>query len=270
VSAGDQGAGVATYRLPAATGSGFTLLGSPTVAAKMSLSGSFPELAERLWDVDPATNTETLVARGLYRPTASGLQVFQLHPGAWHFAAGHVPKLELVAQDSPYGRSSNGHFSIAVSGLSLRLPVHDLPLSSKAVGNPLPPMITGCSGLPGSTVTRRLATRTVFQISGKATDSPCASDGQTLSSRQRLDRVFVVIFRPVGHDRCQFVEQNGRLGRPVLCTTAPAKVPARGTRSWTLSRRVHLAPGRYLVASLAYDKLGQRQPAATVVLVRVT
>ncbi|HEY1592501.1 MAG TPA: CocE/NonD family hydrolase [Solirubrobacteraceae bacterium] len=273
VSAADQGAGVASYRLPAATGSGFTLLGSPTVIAKMSLSGSFPALAERLWDVDPSTNTETLVARGLYRPAASGQQVFELHPGAWHFAAGHIPKLELLSQDSPYGRASNGRFRVTVSNLSLRLPVHDLPLSTKAVGNPLPPVITGCSGLPGSTVTRGrlLTTRTRFQVSGTATDTTCAGDGQTLSSRQRLGRVFVVIFRPVGHDRCQFVTQNGRLGRPVLCTTTPpVKVLARGTRSWKLSRRVHLAPGRYLVASLAYDKLGQRQPAATVVLARVT
>ena len=229
VSAADQGAGVATYRLPAATGSGFTLLGSPTVIAKMSLSGSFPALAERLWDVDPATNTETLVARGLYRPAASGLQVFQLHPGAWHFAAGHIPKLELLSQDSPYGRASNGRFSITVSNLSLRLPVHDLPLSTKAVGNPLPPAITGCSGLPGSTLARGrlLATRTLFRVSGTATDTPCPSDGQTLASRQRLDRVVVVIFRPVGHDRCQFVGQNGRLGRPVLCTTTPVKFLAR-------------------------------------------
>jgi hypothetical protein len=66
------------------------------------------------------------------------------------------------------------------------------------------------------------------------------------------------------------VQPNGRLGRPVLCIGTPAKVLARGTRSWTLSRRVHLAPGRYLVASLAYDRLGQRQPGATIVLARVT
>jgi hypothetical protein len=198
--------------------------------------------------------------------------VFQLHPGAWHFAPGHIPKLELLSQDSPYGRASNGRFSITVSSLSLRLPVHDLPLSTQAVGNPLPPVITGCGGLPGSTVARGrlLATRTLFQVAGTATETPCASDGQTLSSRQHLDRVFVVIFRPVGHDRCQFVQPNGGLGRPVLCTTTPAKLLARGTRAWKLSRRVHLGPGRYLVASLAYDKLGQRQPAATVVLARVT
>src|SRR5207302_2336219 len=99
-----------------------------TVIARLTETGSFGFVASRLWDVDPASGMETLVARGLYRldPSApSGLQVFQLHPGAWHFAAGHIPKLELLGQDPPYARSSNGQFSVAVSGLQLRLPVHE-------------------------------------------------------------------------------------------------------------------------------------------------
>ena len=138
VAATDQGPGVATYRLPAATGHGYTLLGSPTVVATLSVTGQFPEIASRLWDVDPATNSETLVARGIYRVASGGRQVFQLHPGAWHFAAGHIAKLELLGQDAPYARASNGQFAIAVSGLQLRLPVHDAPGSSPGVGKPLP------------------------------------------------------------------------------------------------------------------------------------
>lgn len=126
----DEGAGVATYRLPAATGSGYTLLGSPTVSADLHVSGKFAYIAARLLDVDPATNTETLVARGVYRidPNApDGRQVFQLHPGAWHFAAGHVPELELLGRDATYLRPSNGVFQISVSNLQLRLPVHEVP-----------------------------------------------------------------------------------------------------------------------------------------------
>jgi hypothetical protein len=138
VTATDQGPGVATYRLPAATGHGYTLLGSPTIVATLGVTGEFPEVAARLWDVDPTTNTETLVARGVYRLQSSGRQVFQLHPGAWHFAAGHVPKLELLGQDAPYARASNGQFSIAVGALQLRLPVHEAPGSSPAVARPLP------------------------------------------------------------------------------------------------------------------------------------
>ena len=137
----DQGAGVATYRLPAATGSGYTLLGSPTVTADLNVTGEFAYIAARLLDVDPATNTETLVARGLYRidPNApDGVQVIPLHPGAWRFAAGHVPKLELLGQDTPYSRPSNGVFSISVSNLQLRLPVHEAPGTSAVVTKPLP------------------------------------------------------------------------------------------------------------------------------------
>ena len=65
--ANDQGDGIATYRFPTATGSGLTLLGSPTVTARLEVSGEHAYIAARLLDVDPATNTETLVARGVYR-----------------------------------------------------------------------------------------------------------------------------------------------------------------------------------------------------------
>ena len=122
--------GVATYRLPAATGNGYTLLGAPVVTANLNVTGPFAYIAERLLDVDPATNTETLIARGVYRidPNApNGRQVFQLHEGAWHFAAGHIPELELLGRDAPYLRPSNGTFTIKISDLKLQLPVHDTP-----------------------------------------------------------------------------------------------------------------------------------------------
>jgi Acetyl xylan esterase (AXE1) len=119
--------GTASYRLAAATGGGYTLLGSPVVRARFAVTGRDPALAMRLWDVAPGGATQTLVARGLYRPRKGSRQVFQLHPNGWHFAAGHVPKLELVGRDSPYGRPSNFDWSISVSDLELRLPVHDKP-----------------------------------------------------------------------------------------------------------------------------------------------
>ncbi|HVV77639.1 MAG TPA: CocE/NonD family hydrolase [Mycobacteriales bacterium] len=121
----DQGPGIATYRLPAAKGSGYTLLGAPTVSAALNVTGVYAYLAERLLDVDPKTHRETLIARGLYRidPKApNGRQVFQLHPGAWHFAAGHVPVLQLLGEDAPYSRPDNTPFTIRVSKLHLRLP----------------------------------------------------------------------------------------------------------------------------------------------------
>jgi dienelactone hydrolase len=128
VQSADQGPGVATYRLPPAPGpAGYTVLGAPVVTADLSVTGQHAFIAARLWDVNPATNTQTLVARGLYRTEPSspdGRQVFQLHPAGWRFGPGHIPKLELLGKDSPYARNSNGQFSIVVTDLRLALPLH--------------------------------------------------------------------------------------------------------------------------------------------------
>jgi predicted acyl esterase len=128
---GDQ-AGIATYRLPAAPTGGFTLMGSPTIVADINSLGATSQLAARLEDVNPSTGNETLVARGLYRPEinpgpTATRQVFQLHPNGWKFEAGHIAKLELLPDDQPYGRNSNGQATITVSNLELRLPVLEQP-----------------------------------------------------------------------------------------------------------------------------------------------
>lgn len=130
VSAADEGPGVATYRLPTPTGSGYTLLGSPMVTADLQVTGEFAYIAARLVDVDPATNMKTLVSRGAYRidpNSPNGHQKFQTNANGWHFAAGHIPQLELLGRDAPFLRPSNGVFSIAVSNLELRLPVNEIP-----------------------------------------------------------------------------------------------------------------------------------------------
>jgi hypothetical protein len=121
--------GTATYELPPAKGRGYTLLGAPTISASLAVSGTpgAAQIAGRLWDVAPGGGSQTLVARGLMRPTADGSYVWQLNANGWRFAAGHVGKLELLGEDPPYARPSNGNFSVAVSGLQLRLPVRDRP-----------------------------------------------------------------------------------------------------------------------------------------------
>ena len=121
--------GTAVYRLPAAHGAGYTLIGAGTILADIQSPSPNNQLAARLLDVAP-DGTETLVARSLYRPdlgTAATRQVFQLHPGGWHFEAGHQAKLELLAFDSPYARPSQGQTPVAVSNLELRLPVREAP-----------------------------------------------------------------------------------------------------------------------------------------------
>jgi hypothetical protein len=129
---GDDQAGTANYRLAPAPAGGFTLMGSPTIVADINSPGPTSQLAARLEDVNPSTGDETLVARGLYRPeinsgTEATRQVFQLHPNGWKFESGHIAKLELLPDDQPYGRNSNGQATITVSNLDLRLPVLELP-----------------------------------------------------------------------------------------------------------------------------------------------
>ena len=69
-SATDQ-ADTATYRTDPVPTGGYTLIGSPTVVADITSPGSNSQIAARLLDVDPGTNTQTLVARGLWRPAIS-------------------------------------------------------------------------------------------------------------------------------------------------------------------------------------------------------
>jgi hypothetical protein len=118
-------AGTAVYSLPAATG--YTLLGAPTISARLRVTGDagVPQLALRLWDV--SDGSQTLVARGLYRPTGKGTEVFQLHPNGWQFAPGHVARLEVLGSDPPYARPSNGRFEVTIESLALTLPVRDEP-----------------------------------------------------------------------------------------------------------------------------------------------
>jgi hypothetical protein len=116
----------ATYRLDPVPTGGFTLMGSPTVVADITSPGSNSQIAARLLDVDMATNAQTLVARGLWRPAISSTpvrQVFQLHPNGYEFIDGHVVKLELLPKDDNYGRTSNGQDKVTIENLSLRLPV---------------------------------------------------------------------------------------------------------------------------------------------------
>jgi predicted acyl esterase len=143
--------GVATYRVPAAQGSGYTLMGSATVVATIDSPSPNSQLAARLLDVDPSTGDETLVARQLYRPAiGSARQVFQLHPSGHLFAAGHVAKLELLPNDSggsglnSYGRASNDQGDITVSNLDFRMPVVEGPGAAGGQVTALPALPLPC------------------------------------------------------------------------------------------------------------------------------
>ena len=132
--------GTATYRLPKVSAPGYVQVGSPTVIAKIGSPGPHSEIAARLFDVAP-NGQETLVDRAVYRPVPGNTsrQVFQLHPNAYRWAAGHIPKLELLPDDagggalSSYVRPANGQTAITVDDLQLRIPVLEKPGAQKGL-----------------------------------------------------------------------------------------------------------------------------------------
>ena len=119
--------GQASYSFP--IGSPITMLGGPIVGVTAQLTGSDAVLIARLWDVD-ASGTQTLMTRSEMRivnpsllPMTTNLR-FELWPNAWQVQAGHTIKLELTQDDVPTWRPDNEPAVIALSNLSLTLPLH--------------------------------------------------------------------------------------------------------------------------------------------------
>ena len=118
--------GAATYESAPAPAGGLTLIGSPTITARLRIEGDYPQITARLWDVAP-NGRQTMVQHGTYRPERDGVQVFQIHPSGWHFAEGHMAKLELLGRDFPYTQPSKGTFAITAEDVVLELPVRQRP-----------------------------------------------------------------------------------------------------------------------------------------------
>jgi hypothetical protein len=119
-----EAAGTARYELKRAGRKALTLIGAPRLRARLGLGGAvpgIPQLDARLWDVAP-DGTQQLVARGLYRPS-EGRNRWELHPNGWRFRRDHMAELELLGQDPPYARPSNGSFEVDVKRLRVTLPV---------------------------------------------------------------------------------------------------------------------------------------------------
>jgi len=118
-------AGVASWS--AETTHSFVLIGSPVVTADLTLTGTNAEVAARLWEVDAASGTQTLVTRAVYRlvskdPSSTLRIEFALWPTAWQLSTGHRLKLELTQVDGPTWRPDNLFSSITFSKVLLRLP----------------------------------------------------------------------------------------------------------------------------------------------------
>ena len=105
------------------TSPGFTLLGLPTITATIKTTGSYGEIAARLWDVLPS-GEQRLITRGVYRllENQTGTITFQLHGNGYEFAKGDTVKLQLLGRDAPYYRASNFAFAVEVTNLTASLP----------------------------------------------------------------------------------------------------------------------------------------------------
>ena len=115
--------GTARYELKAAGKKALTLIGAPVLRGRLGLGAAapgIPQLDARLWDVAP-DGTQQLVARGLMRP-AEGSNRWELHPNGWRFRRDHAAELELLGQDAPFARPSNGVFEVDVERLRVTLP----------------------------------------------------------------------------------------------------------------------------------------------------
>ena len=219
---GDDAPGTGVYRLPAATGSGYTLLGSPTIIADVLSTSPTNQLAARLLDVAP-DGTATLVARGTYRPdlspAAATRQVFQLHPNGWHFAEGHVVKLELLTADVTSSRPSNGQTPVVVSNLELRLPVRQAP--GGAVRKPAAPFVPA-----GKTLSAEYTIAdTVLELTAPATGRD--TDGVAVSARLTTDEGEpvsgrAVTFRGAGAQATAVTDLTGTATAVLTAAGAPA------------------------------------------------
>jgi hypothetical protein len=103
--------------------SGMTMMGLPTVRAKIQTTGNFGQIDARLWDITP-DGQQRLISRGVYslRNDQSGRIAFQLHGNGWHFDRRDVAELQLLGRDAPYYQASNGAFSVKVTSLGVALP----------------------------------------------------------------------------------------------------------------------------------------------------
>jgi predicted acyl esterase len=105
-------------------GRGLTMIGRTEITAAIEANGRDGQLAGRLWDIDPKTKTMRLADRGILRlrPNQKGRIRFQLNGDGYHFAAGHLLRLELSGSDADYYRPSNTPFTVKVSDLSAFIP----------------------------------------------------------------------------------------------------------------------------------------------------
>jgi pimeloyl-ACP methyl ester carboxylesterase len=113
---------------------GFTMLGLPTIQARVRTKGKYGQLDAVLWEVLD-DGTQRVVDFGVFRLTKdqTGLITFQLHGNGYRFAKGSTVKLELRGRTPNLYRPSNGKFSVRLTDVFADLPTRDRPGSKKGI-----------------------------------------------------------------------------------------------------------------------------------------
>ncbi|MGH7855890.1 MAG: CocE/NonD family hydrolase C-terminal non-catalytic domain-containing protein, partial [Candidatus Binatia bacterium] len=103
------------------------LLGAPVVDLTYLTTAPDTQLHVRLWDVAGDGAVQGLVTRGVYRSLdgpGEGLRArFQIAANGYRFAAGHVLKVEVTANDAPYSQRSNVPAAVRIDRMEITLPV---------------------------------------------------------------------------------------------------------------------------------------------------
>ena len=130
-------AGTASYH-QAVGAQAVVAMGSTQITAQLSVRGRFPQLIGELWDLDGRGHRQ-FVALGVFRPpvnqgpgttasTGRGEQAsFSLDPTGYTFAAGHTIEVDLLGQDSPMFKTSNGRFQVTVTNFQATVPTATVP-----------------------------------------------------------------------------------------------------------------------------------------------
>lgn len=117
---------VVTYEFP--TDRALDMMGGPVVALTFTSTAPDVPLSVRVWDVAGDRSEQGLVTRGTYRVRGSAKRPkkvrFQLAPQGYTFPAGHIVKVEVTANDTPYMQKSNVPADVKVSRLALTLPLY--------------------------------------------------------------------------------------------------------------------------------------------------
>ncbi|MFL5886490.1 MAG: hypothetical protein ACJ77M_15570, partial [Thermoleophilaceae bacterium] len=109
---------------------------------------------------------------------------------------------------------------------------------------------------PVSHISRRSekVTRRRLRLRGSSTDRVCVVGKSTIG---RVSRVDVFLGKPQGHKRCRFLNRKGRLGKKRACSRPVyLRAKLRGSRGWTLTKKVRLPKGKYIAGARGTDRSG--------------